>query len=82
MKASLASLPPNTTGTWGIHRGIYGKEGREENTPKPFSSWKMNHENVPNSLGSVEQHLSSIQPVTPRLGFLSPNSLLISTLQA
>lgn len=47
------------TGIWGIQWGIYGKEGREK-TLKHFSSWKMNHENSLNSLGSVEQTLNSV----------------------
>lgn len=81
MKASLTSLPPNITGIWGIHWGIYGKEGREENNPTPFSSWKVNHEKLSNSVGSTEHQLNPVQPVTPSLGSLSPNSLPISTLQ-
>lgn len=79
MKAFLTTIPLNITGIWGIHWRIHGKEGRVEYNPKPFSSWKMNHETLSNSMGSIE-HLHSSSD--PELGFLPSNTLPVSTLQA
>lgn len=58
-KALLTSPPPSTT----------GKEVRGENNPQPFSSCRMNHENLPSFLGSTEYHPTLVWPVTPGRAF-------------